>query len=180
MAEASSWRVWIISHPACRQERREGEEGAHLAQGLRLSPLIWMRTVEVVVAHDGIKVGFGSYGAGRRLVVVIPIASEEMGWWRSSRQCWGGGCWKNSGEKEGRVNCRKIKGLFFANFSPDFFHAQGMETTPIYRSWKRDILSLIMSHLGLWFSPKGSHPLGQSGYHELSNLAVESCLSWHL
>jgi len=86
-------------------------------------------------------------------------------------------------EKKKRENCRlkekkeREVGWFFINFSPNFLHTQGMESTPIYRGWKRNILSLMVSNLGPWFSPGGSQPLAQSRHHELLNLTVEGCLS---
>jgi hypothetical protein len=55
-----------------------------------------------------------------------------------------------------------------------------MESNPIYRGWKRNILSLTVPNLGPWFSHKGSQLLVQSRHHELSHLIVEGYLRWPL
>lgn len=54
----------------------------------------------------------------------------------------------------------------WTQYSPPSSH----ETTPIYRRWKRDVLSLQVPNLGPWFDPEGSQPLVQSGYHKLLDL----------
>jgi len=66
---------------------------------------------------------------------------------------------------------------FFINFAPDFLHARAIKSTPIYKEWNRDMLSLMVSNISSWFSHEGSQPLDQSECHELSNLAVEDCMS---
>jgi len=38
--------------------------------------------------------------------------------------------------------------FFFLDFGFKLLHAQGMESTPIYKGWKRDISSLFMKNLG--------------------------------
>jgi hypothetical protein len=48
------------------------------------------------------------------------------------------GSW-NGKEKEGeKKNLQKqgVEGLVLADFEPDFFPAQAMKSTPIYRGWK--------------------------------------------
>jgi len=60
-------------------------------------------------------------------------------------------------EIRGRLAVGKIKGgWFFIDFGPKCFHAQGIESTSIYRRWKRDILFLMVLNLDPWFSPEGS------------------------
>jgi hypothetical protein len=59
---------------------------------------------------------------------------------------------EREGEERER-NCRN-RGkwlVFFADFGPNFLLAQAMKCTPIYRRWKRDILSLMVTNIGLWF-----------------------------
>jgi hypothetical protein len=48
-------------------------------------------------------------------------------------------------EKRERKHGRK---LTFGNFGPDFLHAQVMKFTPIYRGWKRVILSSLEKTFG--------------------------------
>jgi len=50
------------------------------------------------------------------------------------------------------------RGWFFPNFDNWFLLPQCMEFTPIYKGWKRDILSLSITNLGPWFSLEGSQP----------------------
>jgi len=65
-------------------------------------------------------------------------------------------------EKEGREIIEKEKkkpgrvASFFANFQPDFFDAQAMKFIPIYRGWKRKVLSLMVPNISPWFGKKGS------------------------
>jgi hypothetical protein len=40
-------------------------------------------------------------------------------------------------------------GWFFLDFGFKFFHARGMESTPIYKGWKKDILFLLGQILAL-------------------------------
>jgi hypothetical protein len=59
---------------------------------------------------------------------------------------------EREGEERER-NCRN-RGkwlVFFADFGPNFLLAQAMKCTPIYRRRKRDILSLMVTNIGLWF-----------------------------
>jgi hypothetical protein len=51
-------------------------------------------------------------------------------------------------EREGKKNGRKTRGrFFFLIFAPDFLYPQVMKSTPIYRGWKRDVLSLLVPNL---------------------------------
>jgi len=54
-------------------------------------------------------------------------------------------------EREREIKTAKIgaEGLVLANFGPEFLLLQAMKCTPIYRRWKRDILSLMVPNLGL-------------------------------
>jgi hypothetical protein len=45
-----------------------------------------------------------------------------------------------------------------------------MESTPIYRGWKRDMLSFMVPNLGPWFSLERSQPLARSCHHYLKKL----------
>jgi len=38
--------------------------------------------------------------------------------------------------------------IFLVNFAPNFLHSLVMESTSIYKGWKRDILYLMVSNLG--------------------------------
>jgi len=38
--------------------------------------------------------------------------------------------------------------FFFVDFGFKFLPLQVMESTPIYKGWKRDILSLLVSNIG--------------------------------
>ena len=82
--------------------------------------------------------------------------------------------------KTKRIKLQKKMGKrwFFANLSYWFLGAHWLESTLIYRGWKRNILSLLRTNLGIWFEPEWSQPLAQSDHHELSNLTVKGCLSW--
>jgi len=68
---------------------------------------------------------------------------------------WGGGC---GGERERRCWIKKteVGGWFLFKFGLSFLYTQTMKSTPIYMGWKRNILSLIVPNLCLWFSSKGS------------------------
>jgi hypothetical protein len=46
------------------------------------------------------------------------------------------------------VQTKLGKRLFFTNFGPDFLLSHTMESTYIYRRWKRDISSLLVSNIG--------------------------------
>jgi len=48
-----------------------------------------------------------------------------------------------------------------------------MKSTSIYRGWKKDVWSPLLSNLGPWFDTKGSQSLAQSSHHVLSNLLQE-------
>ena len=87
--------------------------------------------------------------------VVVEVAEEAMEREGKERRLW----WK---QNWGGL-------IFFADFGLDFL-PQSMKSTPIYKGWKMDVLSLLLSNLGPWFNLKGSQPLVQSGYHRLSDL----------
>ena len=60
----------------------------------------------------------------------------------------------NDGERGGEKNCRnRGRGavFFFPDFGPKFLLSQAMKCNPIYRRWKRNILSLMVPNRGLWF-----------------------------
>jgi hypothetical protein len=59
-------------------------------------------------------------------------------------------------------------GWFFVDFGPKSLPPQPMKIKYIYKGWKRDTLSLVVSNLSLWFDPKASQPLVQSSNDELS------------
>jgi hypothetical protein len=50
-------------------------------------------------------------------------------------------CWLEENNWGGRL-------FFFVNFAPNFLHSLVMESTSIYKGWKRDILYLMVSNLG--------------------------------
>ena len=43
---------------------------------------------------------------------------------------------------------RGMTSFFFLDSGFKLLHAQGMESTPIYKGWKRDILFFFMKNLG--------------------------------
>jgi hypothetical protein len=49
-------------------------------------------------------------------------------------------------QKQGQRSC-----FFFPDFGPKFLLSQAMKCNPIYRRWKRNILSLMVPNRGLWF-----------------------------
>jgi hypothetical protein len=58
------------------------------------------------------------------------------------------------GERVGReeresyeLGNNRIGAAFFVNFALAFLLLQAMESTPIYRGWKRDMLSLMVPNL---------------------------------
>jgi hypothetical protein len=60
-------------------------------------------------------------------------------------------------EREEKKNARKTRGektRFFLFFAPDFLLLQTMKSISIYRGWKRDVLSLLVPNLSLWFAPE--------------------------
>jgi hypothetical protein len=59
---------------------------------------------------------------------------------------------------------------FFFRFGFWFLLSLAMESTPIYKGWKKDILFLMVSNIGPWFDPKESQPLAQSCHHGLEEL----------
>ena len=61
-----------------------------------------------------------------------------------------------------------------------FFLVQGMESTPIYKGWNRDILSLSVPNLYLWFDLEGSQLLIQIWHHELSKWLKKGWSGWPL
>ena len=67
-----------------------------------------------------------------------------------------------------KKNCRnREEADFLAYFGPDFLFFQAMQSTSIYRRWKRAIFSTLRKTLSPWFSWEGSQPLAQNRYHEL-------------
>jgi hypothetical protein len=61
---------------------------------------------------------------------------------------------KKAMEREGKRkdhsgNKTREEAIFFADFGPDFLLSQTMESTRIYRKWKRDISFLLVSNIGL-------------------------------
>jgi hypothetical protein len=57
---------------------------------------------------------------------------------------------RDKGERELSNGRKKNQGggWFMINFEPDFLFHQAKKFTFIYRRWKRDISSLLMSNLG--------------------------------
>ena len=54
--------------------------------------------------------------------------------------------WRQASGDDGLA--KKLGGrLFFLIFAPDFLHPQAMKSTPIYKGWKRDVLSLLVPNL---------------------------------
>jgi hypothetical protein len=59
--------------------------------------------------------------------------------------------WREIKERELSTKRKKKtreESWFSVNFALDFLHAQGMESNPIYRGWKRSILTLTVPNLG--------------------------------
>ena len=61
---------------------------------------------------------------------------------------------KKAMEREGKRkdhsgNKTREEAIFFADFGPDFLLSQTMESTRIYKKWKRDISFLLVSNIGL-------------------------------
>jgi len=54
---------------------------------------------------------------------------------------------------------KQRKTWLFTKSEPDLFHPQAMESTPIYRRWKRAILSSLEKYFGPWFGWEGLQPL---------------------
>jgi hypothetical protein len=52
-----------------------------------------------------------------------------------------------------------------------------LEFIPIFKGWKKEILSLLWTNLDPWYKPEESQLLAQSDHQELSNLVVDGCLS---
>jgi len=69
-------------------------------------------------------------------------AGGGPGWWLER--------WRERGgeklQKQGQRSC-----FFFPDFGPKFLLSQAMKCNPIYRRWKRNILSLMVPNRGLWF-----------------------------
>jgi hypothetical protein len=111
---------------AKKKEEEEREEGAHLTQGSWLLSLVWLRTVERLMAHSSAKVMVGFLGAGRRSMRWKGRRKDWQRWFLSpmkgwvSRQGWvafdhgvGEGCggWTCSGERnEEETDSWKIRG----------------------------------------------------------------------
>jgi hypothetical protein len=59
----------------------------------------------------------------------------------------------NGGEREGEKNCRNGgRGAgFWSILDLLFFLPHAMKCSPIYRRWKKNILSLMVPNHGLWF-----------------------------
>ena len=103
--------------------------------------------------------------------LVLQVKPTSGWWWqRRLRFSWGNG---QSGGREGGERKKTRQRWFFLNFSFWFPLPQAMKLTFIYRGWKRETLSHIVSNLGLWFDLKGSQPLPQSSYHGLPILLQE-------
>ena len=54
----------------------------------------------------------------------------------------------NGRKNRGKANFSSTLACNFLDFGLQFPHAQDMESSPIYRGWKRNILSLLMPNLG--------------------------------
>ena len=65
----------------------------------------------------------------------------------------GGSSWwlKWRGERERKNAETWADGWFLADFGPDFLLPRAMKCSPIYRRWKRNMLSLMVLNRGLWF-----------------------------
>jgi len=65
----------------------------------------------------------------------------------------GPGWWLERRRERGREKLQKRgqRGWFLANFGPDFLLHQAMKCSPIYRTSKRDTLSLMVPNLGHLF-----------------------------
>jgi len=145
-------------------------EGSH-AKGKKLLSLAWR---ELDGGAGGKNGGFN--GGASRL---------WQSWWRRrlgrcwSRRCYGGNGRRGDIERKKRERERDEgwKTWLFAKSELDLFHPRFMESTPIYRRWKRKILSSLEKHFGPWFGWEGLQPLVQSRQHELSNMTIQGCLS---
>jgi hypothetical protein len=93
---------------------------------------------------------------------------------RRLRHCWGSG--QNGGWEWGKKNY--AKNHFFLGFGFWFLSFWGMESTSIYRGWKRDMLSFVAPNLGPWFETKGSQLFVQSCHHGLKKLLQKGWLGW--
>jgi len=73
----------------------------------------------------------------------------------------------------------KTRGIvgFFQTLASDCFSPHCLEFIPIFKGWKKEILSLLWTNLDPWYKPEESQLLAQSDHHELSNLVVDGCLS---
>jgi len=115
---------------------------------------------------------------GGRLVVGIATCGGASG----GEACGGPGWWLEPRRERGREKLHKWgqRGCFSADFGPDFLLPQAMKCNPIYRRWKRAILSSG----GKTFQPliwlEESKPSVQSVYLELPNLTVQGCPRWPL
>ena len=63
-----------------------------------------------------------------------------------------GGGW-NGGERERERKTTETgaEGLVFGRFWTDYLFPHAMKCSPIYRRWKKNILSLMVPNHGLWF-----------------------------
>jgi hypothetical protein len=61
------------------------------------------------------------------------------------------GGWNGGERGKEKLQKRGQRGWFLADFGLDFLLIQAMKCSPIYRRWKRNILSLMVPNRGLWF-----------------------------
>jgi hypothetical protein len=63
---------------------------------------------------------------------------------------------RERGEKVHGGSKNREGDLFFVDFEPGFLLPRTMKSTPIYRGWKKNMLSFMVPNLGPKFSWEGS------------------------
>ena len=86
---------------------------------------------------------------GGRLVVGIATCGGASGGEAGGGSSWWLERWRERGRQ--KLQKRGQRGWFLVDFGPAFFLPHAMKCSPIYRRWKKNILSLMVPNRGLWF-----------------------------